>query len=318
MKYNPLVSIIIPVYNGSNFMAEAIESALNQTYKNIEVIVVNDGSKDGGKTDAIAKSFLPRIKYIDKPNGGVGSAINEGIRQMKGEYASWLSHDDLYYPQKIERQISLLNEILEREGYFNDIIYSATEAVNVKGETILRKSCIREEVQTATIVFSNFSKFRICGCATLIPKTLFEEIGYFDEKLKTVQDTEFWCRVLFCEHKYYFQNEYLVKNRRHSEQTSRTLSDEWNKEIIDYQTIFIDKIAADTRLASSVAIWKGVGEDIIVKFPKVVRSYFINRINQLALERKDKISIRRSVYYWQVKRLCRLLAKIIYNKFIAK
>ena len=94
-EYDPKVSIIIPVYNGANYVSEAIDSALAQTYKNIEIIVVNDGSSDDGATEKIAKSYGDRIRYFAKENGGVSSALNFGIRQMTGEWFSWLSHDDL-------------------------------------------------------------------------------------------------------------------------------------------------------------------------------------------------------------------------------
>jgi glycosyltransferase involved in cell wall biosynthesis len=82
----PLVSIIIPVFNGSLFMKEAIDSALNQTYANCEVIVVNDGSTDEGKTAHIARTYGTRIRYFEKPNGGCGSALNVGIANMRGAY----------------------------------------------------------------------------------------------------------------------------------------------------------------------------------------------------------------------------------------
>ena len=89
----PMVSIIIPVYNGANYLREAIDSALAQTYSNFEVIVVNDGSNDGGETDRIATSYGEKIRYFRKENGGVASALNMGIKHMKGDYFSWLSHD---------------------------------------------------------------------------------------------------------------------------------------------------------------------------------------------------------------------------------
>src|SRR5579862_6874144 len=98
----PLVSIVIPVYNGANYLRAAINSALAQTYKNIEVIVVNDGSRDDGQTDAIAKEYGDRVRYFSKENGGCGSALNFGIANMRGDYFSWLSHDDTYLPRKIE------------------------------------------------------------------------------------------------------------------------------------------------------------------------------------------------------------------------
>ena len=106
VENNPLVSIIIPVYNGENFVIEAIESALNQTYENIEVIVVNDGSVD--RTEELITPYLRRLKYIKKENGGVSSALNLGIKESQGEYVSWLSHDDIYYPEKIKKQINFL------------------------------------------------------------------------------------------------------------------------------------------------------------------------------------------------------------------
>ena len=107
---NPKVSIIIPVYNGANYVKEAIDSALSQTYDNIEIIVVNDGSNDNGETEKIIFSYQDKVKYISKKNGGVSSALNAGIRAMTGEYFSWLSHDDMYSPEKVSSQIALLKK----------------------------------------------------------------------------------------------------------------------------------------------------------------------------------------------------------------
>ena len=120
LKDSLRVSIIIPVFNGSEYLAEAINSALNQTYKNIEVLVINDGSTDGGKTEEIALSFGESIRYIKKKNGGVASALNLSLDYMTGDYFSWLSHDDLYTNNKIELEIKAMNENVNK----NTIIYS--------------------------------------------------------------------------------------------------------------------------------------------------------------------------------------------------
>ena len=113
----PLVSIIIPVYNGSNYMKEAIDSAINQDYQNIEILVINDGSTDGGKTEAIAKSYGDKIRYFKKKNGGVSTALNYGINKMRGQFFSWLSHDDRYYRNKISTQMNYLinNNLLNKK-----------------------------------------------------------------------------------------------------------------------------------------------------------------------------------------------------------
>ena len=97
----PLVSIVIPVFNGENYLKDAIDSAINQTYSNCEIIVVNDGSSDA--TEKIAKSYGKKIRYYKKENGGVSTALNLGLEKMTGDYFSWLSHDDLYKRDNQER-----------------------------------------------------------------------------------------------------------------------------------------------------------------------------------------------------------------------
>src|SRR3954452_8398409 len=104
----PRVSIVIPVYNGANYMREAIDSALAQTSDDIEVIVVNDGSRHGGATAEIARSYGDRIRYIEKENGGGSSALNRGIAEMRGRWFSWLNHEDRYLPEKISTELALV------------------------------------------------------------------------------------------------------------------------------------------------------------------------------------------------------------------
>src|SRR5215470_19778957 len=116
----PLVSIVIPVYNGSDYLREALDSALSQTYPHVEILVVNDGSTDAGATEAIARSYGDRIRYFWKPNGHVASALNFGIQQMRGEYFSWLSHDDVYLPDKIKIQMALAVRATRPTLYYGD------------------------------------------------------------------------------------------------------------------------------------------------------------------------------------------------------
>lgn len=112
---NPKISIVIPVYNGVNYLKEAIDSALSQDYENYEVIVVNDGSNDNGDTEKIALSYGSNIRYFKKENGGVATALNLAIEKAEGEYVSWLSHDDAYFPNKLSSQVSALLTLPESE-----------------------------------------------------------------------------------------------------------------------------------------------------------------------------------------------------------
>ncbi len=189
-SFNPKVSIVIPVYNGSNYLREAIDSALAQTYKNIEVIVINDGSNDGGKTDKICKSYGNKIRYFKKENGGVSSALNMGIEKMKGEYFSWLSHDDVYYPNKIEKQIKYLSKNYDDKK----ILFCDYELINEKGEHIQFVKFDHKELKEKP----EYALLRGCinGITLLIPKSAFDKYGKFDETLKCVQDYDMWKRFM--------------------------------------------------------------------------------------------------------------------------
>jgi glycosyltransferase involved in cell wall biosynthesis len=187
--YSPKVSIVIPVYNGSNYLHQAIDSALAQTYANVEVIVVNDGSNDNGKTEAIAKSYRDKIRYFSKANGGVASALNFGIKEMKGDYFSWLSHDDLYYLEKIEEQIDFLRSF---EG--NDVIvYSDYDLIDEYSELIHEVSIPHYEPNQ--FVYELLKCSFLHGCTLLVPRICFDTIGVFDEILATTQDYQLWVRM---------------------------------------------------------------------------------------------------------------------------
>jgi glycosyltransferase involved in cell wall biosynthesis len=183
----PKVSIIMPVYNGANYMREAIDSALQQTYPNIEVVVVNDGSTDNGETEDVARQYGKHIRYIAKSNGGTGSALNEALRQMTGEYWSWLSHDDVYYSDKIEKQL----------GYLVDnqpiVLYADIDYINEKSEIIGSRKFLTTNPECFRTQLLRLSM--IAGCTTLVPKACSDAVGLFDESLRYVQDYDMWIRL---------------------------------------------------------------------------------------------------------------------------
>ena len=106
------VSVIIPAYNAEKFIGEAIESVLNQTYKNIEIIVVDDGSKDN-TYHIVKQNFGNQVKLIRKKNGGVSSARNMGVKNAEGEFIAYLDADDYWLPQKLEIQLRCFEKFPE-------------------------------------------------------------------------------------------------------------------------------------------------------------------------------------------------------------
>lgn len=213
----PLVSIIIPVYNGSNYLKYAIDSALAQTYDNIEVIVVNDGSTDNGKTARIAKSYGNSIQYIEKPNGGVSTAINLGIKKMHGEYFSWLSHDDAFLPNKTEVQISYLKEhnLLDKKV----IAYSDYQVIDRRSRA-LQNIILNEKLTTKHQNYA-FLRCVMSGISMLIPKSAWDTYGELDEQLKCTQDYEKWFEMNET-YRFVHVPKVLVQSRYHPGQVTNT------------------------------------------------------------------------------------------------
>lgn len=239
-KNLPLVSIIIPVYNGSNYIREAIECSLNQTYENIEIIVVNDGSNDENKTEEIVKSYGSRIKYYHKKNGGVSSALNYGITKMTGEYFSWLSHDDLYDTNKVEFQ---MQAIIKGNA---DISYCGSQLIDEKGKKIIgKKSKISGMYKSLDVFRFHCYGFPLLGCNFLINKKVIDETGYFDETMRYCQDIDYWYRMLFNDYSVAIIEDVLVSYRVHSRQVTNLIPE---RGIVESQMVadkFIESITKD-------------------------------------------------------------------------
>ena len=234
-RYEPKITIVIPAYNAANYLSEAIDSALAQTYKNVEIIVVNDGSKDDGATERVARKYADKIKYISKENGGSSSALNSGIKNMSGDWFSWLSHDDLYYPNKLEEEIKHINFMLDNgfseEELYRHIFFGAADLINGEGKLIKRETSKNisktdrkincEDGTINLIAIPTQDGFH--GCSCLVHKKAFEEVGLFDEKLRLLNDMDLWFRFYSRGYKVHFIPKVLVCGRVHSKQVSRSI-----------------------------------------------------------------------------------------------
>src|SRR4030067_1442187 len=114
---DPLIIIIIPVYNAEQYLPETLDSVFTQTYTNIEVITVDDGSTD--KSAEIIKRY-PAVKYIRQKNGGVSNARNSGIKASSGDYIAFLDQDDLWLPEKLKIQLEIASRHQESGIFFCD------------------------------------------------------------------------------------------------------------------------------------------------------------------------------------------------------
>jgi len=245
----PRVSIIIPVYNGANYLREAIDSALAQTSSDIEVIVVNDGSRDGGATAEIARSYGDRIRYIEKENGGVSTALNRGIAEMRGRWFSWLSHDDRYLPSKVATQLAFLDRNPSAR-----IVGCNFQLIDEHGHVT---SDFREHlgiVRTGRDVLGSW----VYGCGLMIDRAALIDAGLFNESNRTTQDLEMWLRLVERD-PIQLIPDVLAQVRLHAEAGSRTESrfqrdkDELFARILDrYDATYFDPAAITPRLRADL------------------------------------------------------------------
>lgn len=186
MNNDPKISIVIPTYNQSEYLQEAVESVLNQTYKNIEIIIVDDGSTDN--TLGVVRSFdNNKIIYIQQKNKGASSARNTGIKKANGEYIAFLDSDDLWLKNKLRKQIDFIKENPEI-GLLGTGCY---QMINI-GKMIHKKIFPFENkiLQKDLIKYNPFIQSSV-----MIRKNVFDDIGLYDEKFKESEDYDLWLRI---------------------------------------------------------------------------------------------------------------------------
>ncbi|MFD2333400.1 glycosyltransferase family 2 protein [Cohnella sp. GCM10020058] len=182
----PIVTVVIPFYNDP-YVNEAIDSVLAQTYEPIEIIVVDDGSQ--AHVERILPPYAGRLRYIGKANGGTASALNAGIRAASGEYVAWLSSDDRFRPDKIERQLTYMRER-------NAMICCTDFAVIDGGGTVVDSRYGEAYPDSLALMRLLASVNAINGCTVMMRKDIFQVVGTFNETLRFTQDYDFWARTV--------------------------------------------------------------------------------------------------------------------------
>ncbi len=236
MVHNPLISIIIPIYNGSNYVIDAIESALKQTYQNIEIIVVNDGSKDEGATFIAIKPYLDlgKIKYLEKENGGVSSALNFGIIHAEGEYIAWLSHDDLFSFKKIEHQVKCLLKGDEMTIPYTDVLMIDKDGKREKHRLFVKNR--KSDFDSA----NSFFPYDLCFASSLLPRLFLIEHP-FNELARYTQDVEMFYTFLKYGYKFKHVKDAYYLMRVHNQRVTVTSASLFDKDIYNFhQLLMVD------------------------------------------------------------------------------
>lgn len=209
MKRPETISVIIPAYNAEAFLAEAVESALSQSFPAHEIIVVDDGSTD--RTPEVAKKYNGRIKYVRQENAGPACARNRGIRLATGEYVAFLDADDIWKSDKLEEQVRAF-----RENPAAALVYSKINVINSKKVN----SSARPAKAYSGKIFDNLLVENFILLSTVVVRSsALREVGCFDESLFTAEDTNLYLKLAKL-HEIVCVDKVLVYYRKHGKNIS--------------------------------------------------------------------------------------------------
>lgn len=242
----PNVSIIIPTYNRYQFLLEAITSVFHQTYQDFEIIVVDDGSTDN--TEDILCNFDDRVRYFKQKNSGSAVARNRGILNSKGNYIAFLDSDDLWYPQKLEKQIEVFQKYPNVGFVFSDFS---------RGNSIQFPAPIQGFFSSIEFTYGDLfpllSQMNPIGTSSFMCRSeVVCYSGLMDHTLRRAQDIDFWRRIASVTEAF-FLREVLVHMREHPNR-------------ISHNTDYLYDVCRQSEI--QVYRWAFCNKDIIRNFKK--------------------------------------------------
>jgi glycosyltransferase involved in cell wall biosynthesis len=209
----PTVSVIMPVFNVEQYVEAALESVLAQTWRDIEVLVVNDGSTDGTVRRVQRYVHDPRVRVLHKPNGGISSARNAALRAVSGELIALLDGDDAWDPEFLESQVSLLDAHPEV-----DVI--TANARNLGGDHDGQPARPWPDPRAHPDLLGMIADEQAVFIMCLFRRRVYERIGEFDESLRTNEDYDYWLRAAMAGFRFYRNPRPLGSYRRRSDSLS--------------------------------------------------------------------------------------------------
>ena len=209
----PLVSVVIPTYNRWPMVGEAIESVLGQTFRSVELIVVDDGSTDG-TTKELAKYGL-KVRVVSCSKGGVAAARNYGVTIARGRYLAFLDSDDLWLPKKLEIQVAFMAQHPEVEICQTEEVW-LRNGIRVNPKAKHRKPC-------GDIFRPSLDLCLVSPSAVMMTKELFEKVGRFDESLAVCEDYDLWLRIAVDHSVPLIPSALIIKRGGHADQLSHSV-----------------------------------------------------------------------------------------------
>lgn len=203
----PPVSVIIPAYEVTEYIAETLDSVLAQSYENFEIVVVNDGCPDTVRLDAVLEPYLDKISYIKQPNMGASGARNTGIRNSTGEIIAFLDGDDIWYPDYLASQVA---ELRSRKL---DLVYC--DALLFGDPVFEGKRNMEIAPSEGEVTFDSLLAYKCCPTlsGTIVRRQALEAVDGFADELRRAMDYDLWLRLAYDGAAMGYQRDVLLKYR---------------------------------------------------------------------------------------------------------
>jgi len=249
----PRVSVIIPTHNRERWVVEAIESILDQSYSDYELILVDDGSNDN--TCKALISFESRIRYVFQPNAGPSVARNTGIHLARGEWIAFLDSDDLWDKRKLEKQIKVLEESQFKICYTEEKWIRNGKLVNPRKKHTKYSGWIYQYCLPLCIISPS---------SVMIHRSVFNQVGYFDPLLPVAEDYDLWLRISSRYPIKLIPEPLIIKRGGHPDQLSKKY---WG--IDRFRIIALEKMVKEPDLPLS---WRLATLEEIIKKAQILAS----------------------------------------------
>jgi glycosyltransferase involved in cell wall biosynthesis len=234
----PAVSVTICCYNSERWIADTIQSVLDQTYRDFEIVAVNDGSQD--RTEAIIKGFSdPRIRYFPQENRGLSPSRNRSIQLARGEFVAFLDHDDLWHPEKLSRQMAVFQEQPDVGMVFCDSFFLDAEGprdVTYVGQYDPASVPMRGRILDSLLEHGCF----IPLLAVVARRSVLLEVGEFNAALQIIEDYDMWIRIA-ARYPVEYVPEVLCSYRVHESMASRAKEHLLYAELLDLLGVWQDR-----------------------------------------------------------------------------
>lgn len=324
MNASPLLSVIIPVYNASSYVRQAVDSALAQTFDNLEVLVIDDGSTDG-TVEQLSEIKDCRIRLFSRAHAGVAQSRNFGIRLARGDYIGFLDGDDLWHRDKMSKHVGLMESCPD-----TDLSFSLSQPINDCGEDCgLPSPMLAEVISSRDLLLENLIR---TPSSVLVRREALQSAGSFDPSLVPCEDYDMWIRIsrlrpvnIRC------INSILTKYRRHPSQLTknwRRVELSWNRMIqkvglLDSQTVCETQSRAKSRMYmyyASLAYENAAFRDAVhlmrTGFQSSYRTSLINTRNWALVAAVVSGSLLPKVIHRKLENLCMRWALSLYEDLV--